>query len=113
MANTKKPEEGVVTTKPEEGAVTTKPEEGTAVKTDPWKTMCTIYLPRAMAGQQKHVVVGVNGRRYQVPRGKSVEVPLPLYERLQLMLEAEERTMKYMETIPNEAAPGMEVKRLG
>lgn len=80
---------------------------------DPWKEMRTIFLPRAMAGQQKHVVVGVNGRRYQVPRGKSVEVPLPLFERLQLMLDAEEALHAYMETIPNEAAPGMELKRLG
>lgn len=79
---------------------------------DPWQVMMPVFLPRGFTGSQKHVMVGVNGRRYQVPRGKQVEVPLPLYERIQIMLEAEAKAQEFMEQVPNEAAPGGEVRRI-
>lgn len=35
----------------------------------------TVFLPRASETEQQFEFVGVNGRFYQVPRGKRVEVP--------------------------------------
>lgn len=83
-----------------------------AVEVDPWQVKHTIFLPRAMGGEQKHVVVGVNGRQYRVPRGKSVEVPEPLYERLMIMQKNEEAAQRYRESVPNEAAPVGVAERL-
>lgn len=81
-------------------------------ETDPWKVKKTILLPRARAGEQKHVLVGVNGQQWQVPRGKPVEVPEPIYERLMIMLEGEMAAQAYMEQIPSESAPDMSLKRV-
>lgn len=47
---------------------------------DPWKDMRTIMLPRAGSNEQQFQYVGVNGRTFQVPRGKQTEVPRPVYE---------------------------------
>lgn len=55
----------------------------------PFEVMKTIVLPRATAGEEKSVYVGVNGRTWQVPRGKPVEVPEPVYDRLMIMLKAQ------------------------
>ena len=52
-------------------------------KYDPWKDMREITLPRAGNNDQQFQLVGVNGRTFQVPRGKAVEVPLPVYEVLE------------------------------
>ena len=40
--------------------------------------MKTITLPRAGGTEQQSVFVCVNGRTFQVPRGKAVEVPVSL-----------------------------------
>ena len=42
--------------------------------------MKTITLPRAGGTEQQSVFVCVNGRTFQVPRGKRTQVPLPVYE---------------------------------
>ena len=42
--------------------------------------MKTITLPRAGGTEQQSEFVCVNGRTFQVPRGKAVEVPEPVYE---------------------------------
>ena len=47
---------------------------------DPWKAMREITLPRAGNNEQQFQLVGVNGRTFQVPRGKRTQVPLPVYE---------------------------------
>ena len=47
---------------------------------DPWKDMREITLPRAGNNEQQFQLVGVNGRTFQVPRGKRTQVPLPVYE---------------------------------
>ena len=49
-------------------------------KYDPWKDMREITLPRAGNNEQQFQLVGVNGRTFQVPRGKRTQVPLPVYE---------------------------------
>lgn len=40
----------------------------------------TVFLPRASETEQQFEFVGVNGKFYQVPRGKSVEVPAEVAE---------------------------------
>lgn len=37
--------------------------------------MVTIRLPRATAGEEPELFVGVNGKGYRIQRGASVEVP--------------------------------------
>lgn len=79
---------------------------------DPWEQTMPVFIPRAMAGEQKFVMVGVNGRRYQVPRGKQVEVPLPLYERIMIMLEMENKAIEYQEKLRQDADEQNVLKRL-
>ena len=45
--------------------------------------MKSITLPRAGGTEQQSEFVCVNGRTFQVPRGKAVEVPEPVYEVLE------------------------------
>ena len=54
--------------------------EATAPKYDPWKDMRSILLPRAGGNEQQFQFCAVNGRTFQVPRGRMTEVPLPIYE---------------------------------
>ena len=69
--------------------------------TDPWKVMKTIRLPRKPKGEGNFEFVGVNGRQYQVPCGKDVEVPLPIYKRLMIMLDARDKVEDDRAEIPN------------
>lgn len=79
-----------------------------------WEEKREIFLPYATKGEEQFVFVAVNGRKYQVPRGRSVTVPLPLYERIKIMQEAESRTAEYRNSLPNEAFPGQtEAVRVG
>lgn len=56
--------------------------ENKQIPTDEWSIKKTIRLPRKSAGEQNFEYAGVNGKVYQVPCGKEVEVPLPIYEQL-------------------------------
>lgn len=53
-----------------------------------WATKKKIRLDRDP--NSKFVLAGVNGRMYQVPCGKEVEVPLPIYEQLIKQIEAKD-----------------------
>jgi hypothetical protein len=57
--------------------------ETKAPETDVWAETKEVFLPKAGVNEQKFEFVGVNGRTFQVPRGKRVEVPLPVYEVLE------------------------------
>ncbi|MBE5774327.1 MAG: hypothetical protein E7337_10385 [Clostridiales bacterium] len=37
----------------------------------------TVFIPR-VSGEEDTVFVGLNGRSWQIPRGKKVEVPAPV-----------------------------------
>ena len=65
------------------------------VTSNAWKETRTTFLPRALAGEENFVLVGVNGQQWKVPRGVPVEVPVPLHERLEIMLDQEEKAYKY------------------
>ena len=46
-------------------------------------------IPRAPAGEQQSLFVGLNQKNYLIPRGVSVELPLPVWEIVQMALRAE------------------------
>ena len=50
---------------------------------DPWAQTKEIFLERGQATEEQCQFVCVNGRTFQVPKGKSVSVPLPVYEVLE------------------------------
>ena len=52
--------------------------------------MKTITIPRARYGEDPIVLVGINGVNYQIPRGKSVEVPAFVAEEYERSKQAEE-----------------------
>lgn len=64
--------------------------------------MKKIRLPRKGANDKNFELVGVNGKMYQVPCGKEVEVPLPVYEILLRQQAARDALIDVQENIPNE-----------
>ncbi len=64
--------------------------------------MREITLPKAGGTEQQSVFVCINGRTFQVPRGKRVEVPLPVYE----VLENASRQMEKARKAEDEMAAG-------
>ena len=64
--------------------------------------MKTITLPRAGGTEQQSVFVCVNGHTFQVPRGRAVEVPAPVYE----VLENARRQLEAARKIEDELAAG-------
>lgn len=75
-----------------------------------WEEEREVFLSFATQGEEQFVLVAVNGRKYQVPRGMAVKVPLPLYERIMIMQEQQARTVRYRNSLPNEAAPNQVVR---
>ena len=75
-----------------------------------WEETREVFLPYATGGDEQWVLVSVNGRKYQVPRGQAVKVPLPLYERLMIMQEQQAKVARYRNNLPREAAPGQAVR---
>ena len=49
---------------------------------DVWKQMVPAYIHKSDTDAEKAQFVCVNGRTFQVPKGKTVMVPLPVYEAL-------------------------------
>ena len=48
---------------------------------DPMREMVPVHLPK-IPGEHTTVFVGINGRSWQIPRGKTVEVPKPVADML-------------------------------
>ena len=63
----------------------------------------TIVLPRAAAGAPKTVFVSVNDKTALVPRGVPVECEDWLYERLCIIMAAEDADINYREEVEKEA----------
>ena len=61
---------------------------------DVWKQTKEVLLPRAQENEQKFEFVCVNGRTFQVPRGKRTEVPRPVYE---CLMEAQQQAQEAFE----------------
>ena len=61
-----------------------------AAEVNPWDVKKTIFLPRGQESEEQSRFVCVNGRTFMVPKGKDVQVPLPVYEVLMNARMAEE-----------------------
>lgn len=68
--------------------------ETAAQQEDVWNVMRTIFLPREQSSEEKSRFVCVNGRTFIVPKGKDVQVPLPVYEVLVNARMAEEEAYR-------------------
>ena len=55
-----------------------------------------VHLDRATGGEDNYVRVGVNGKMYQIPRGKPVMVPRSVYDVLRRSETARSVTEAYM-----------------
>ena len=56
----------------------------------------TVFLPK-IAGEDPTVFVGLNGKGWQIPRGKSVEVPAPIAEILKNVERHQQKADEYIE----------------
>ena len=54
---------------------------------DPWQDMRKVYIPKRSRGEQNTLEVGVNNKTYFVPKEQFVEVPMPLWEVVNEMLD--------------------------
>ena len=61
-----------------------------------------IRLPRKGANDDNFELVGLNGKMWQIPCGKEVEVPMPVYELLMRQQTARDALLDVQESIPNE-----------
>ena len=64
--------------------------------------MKKIRLPRKGVKEDNFELVGLNGKMYQVPCGKEVEVIEPVYELLIRQQAARDALMDVQESMPNE-----------
>lgn len=64
-----------------------KKQEKEAAPYDPWKDMRRVYVPKRSRTEQKTLEVGVNDKTYFVPKEKFVEVPMPVWEAINEMLD--------------------------
>lgn len=68
---------------------------------DPWSVMETVYIPREGKSDEKSHYFAVNGRTFNVPKGKSVSVPHPIAEQVREYLIAQARVTEFEESVPN------------
>lgn len=59
--------------------------------TDPMQEKISRAVPYARAGEQQSLWVCLNGKAYNIPRGKAVELPKPVWEIIDRMLAAERK----------------------
>lgn len=71
-----------------------EPKVEPQVEKDPWQETVKIKLPR-VKGKEDCAHVGVNGRFFQIQRGVSVDVPMPVYEVLQNSEDMESQAAEF------------------
>lgn len=76
-------------TKPEKKAEVTK--DAAVIVADPMKELVTRVVPHAPRGEQQSLWACLNGKAYNIPRGKPVELPAPVWEIIDSMLAAERK----------------------
>lgn len=60
-----------------------------------------IRLLRRPAGEPQYEVIGLNGKLYQIPCGKEVEIPVSVHELLLRQQAARDALIDVQEEIPN------------
>ena len=61
-----------------------------------------VRLPRRPAGAPQYELVGLNGKLYQIPCGKEVEISADVNEILMRQQAARDALMDVQESLPNE-----------
>lgn len=59
-------------------------------KFDPMQERVTRFVPRAPAGEPQSIYININGKGFNIPRGKTVSMPVPVSEILTGMMRAED-----------------------
>ncbi len=54
---------------------------------DPWQDMRRVFIPRRSRTEQGTMEVGVNDKMYFIPKDQFVEVPEPVWEAVNEMLD--------------------------
>ena len=60
---------------------------------DPWQDMRQIFIPKRSRSEQNTLEVGVNDKTFFIPKDQFVDVPMPLWEVVREMLDAQ-KTME-------------------
>lgn len=56
---------------------------------DPWQDMRQVFIPKRSRAEQNTLEVGVNDKTFFVPKDQFVEVPMPLWEVIREMMDAQ------------------------
>ena len=70
-------------------------EAETAQPYDPWQDKRRIYIPKQSRSENNVLEVGVNDKTYLIPKEQWVEVPMPVWEVVQAMLDARRAYEEY------------------
>lgn len=54
---------------------------------DPWQDMRKVFIPKRSRSEQNTLEVGVNEKTYFVPKDTWVDVPMPLWEVINEMMD--------------------------
>ena len=60
---------------------------------DPWQDMRQVFIPKRSRTEQNTLEVGVNDKTFFIPKDQFVDVPMPLWEVVREMLDAQ-KTME-------------------
>lgn len=63
---------------------------------DPMKELVSYHIPR-MSGEDPTVWVAINGKAWQIPRGKTVQIPKPVADRLDAVQRLRDEAAEYAE----------------
>lgn len=70
--------------------------------TDLWNVIVDdVHIYPAARGEANFLYIGVNGMNYQVPRGKGVDLPAPLYDRYLIWKDAVDKAIEMREKLEN------------
>lgn len=72
--------------------------ETKAITKNPMEIMETVFVPK-IPGEADTVFVGLNGRSWTFPRGKSVQVPKPVADILRQQQEYQTAAEEYSEML--------------
>ena len=70
-----------------------------------YQEMKTVFLPMARAGEQPNAEVRLNSVKWQIPRGKAVDVPRPVYEQFQRKIRNEASEIKLQNAMMASMSP--------
>lgn len=64
---------------------------------NPMEIMESFYAPK-ISGEDSHIFVGLNGKSWLIPRGKTVQIPKPVADILRQQQDYQQIASEYAET---------------